>query len=117
LLTLVWRRLCKYSAASVGPNPRHRSLFHLGRQFPIGRSPAQFVNYHPVPFPPQLAQQSPHLPFRDADLFGCLLLRDQFLLGLPSRPFRFPQGSDTLPLRGNESRSVVVHGPAKRFET
>ena len=30
----------------------------------------------------QLAKQAPHLPFRDADLFGRLLLRDQFLFGL-----------------------------------
>jgi hypothetical protein len=35
-----------------------------------------------VPFPPQLAQQSPHLPFGNADLLGRLLLRNQFLLGL-----------------------------------
>ena len=40
------------------------------------------MDYRPVPFPPQLAQESPHLPLRDADLLGRLLLRDQFLLGL-----------------------------------
>ena len=36
----------------------------------------------PVSFPPQLPQESPYLPLRDADLLGGLLLRNQFLLGL-----------------------------------
>jgi hypothetical protein len=39
------------------------------------------VDYRPVPFSPQLAQEPPHLPLCDADLLGCLLLRDRFLLG------------------------------------
>jgi len=39
------------------------------------------MNDRPVSFLPQLAQQSPHLPFGDADLLGGLLLRDQLLLG------------------------------------
>jgi hypothetical protein len=34
------------------------------------------MDYRSVPFPPQLAQEPPHLPRRDADLLGGLLLRD-----------------------------------------
>jgi hypothetical protein len=34
-----------------------------------------------VPLPSQLAQESPHLPLRDADLLGHLPLRNQSLLG------------------------------------
>jgi hypothetical protein len=34
------------------------------------------MDYCPVPFPPQLAQQPPHLSLRDADFLGRLLLRD-----------------------------------------
>jgi hypothetical protein len=40
------------------------------------------MDYRPISFPPQLAQESPHLSLRDADLLGGLLLGDQFLLGL-----------------------------------
>jgi len=40
------------------------------------------MDYRLVPFPPQLAQEPPDLPLRDADLLGRLLLSDQFLLGL-----------------------------------
>jgi len=39
------------------------------------------MGFRSVPFPPQLAQEPPHLPLRDADHLGGLLLRDQFLLG------------------------------------
>ncbi len=59
-----------------------RSLLHLGRQSPIGRPPTQLMDYYPIPFPAQLAQESPHLPRRDADLLGGLFLGDQSLLGL-----------------------------------
>src|ERR1019366_1102386 len=59
-----------------------RSLLRLGRQLPVRRSPTQLMDYRLIPFPPQLAQESPHLPLRDADLLGGLLLSDQFLLGL-----------------------------------
>jgi len=75
------QRRAKSPVQGVGKD-RHRSLFRLSRQFPMGRSPTQFVDYRPVPFPSQLAQQTPHLPLCDADLFGCLSLRDQFLRGL-----------------------------------
>jgi hypothetical protein len=40
------------------------------------------MDYRPVSFPPQLAQEPPHLSLRDAELFGGLFLGDQFLLGL-----------------------------------
>ena len=56
--------------------------FRLGRQLPVGRSPTQLMDYRTVSFPPQLAQESPHLSLRDADLLGGLLLGDQFPLGL-----------------------------------
>jgi hypothetical protein len=39
------------------------------------------MDYRPVSFPPQPAQESPYLPLRDADLLGGLLLSNQFLLG------------------------------------
>src|ERR1035438_8007274 len=61
-------------------------LFHLGRQLPVGRSPTQLMDYRPVSLPPQLAQESPHLSLRDADLLGGLFLGDQFLLGLLQGP-------------------------------
>jgi hypothetical protein len=57
-------------------------LFQLGRQFPIRRSPSQLMDDRLVSFPPQFAQESPHLSLRHADLRGCLLLGNQFLLGL-----------------------------------
>src|ERR1019366_711111 len=58
------------------------SLFHLGWKLPIGFSSAQLMDSRLVSFPPHLPQESSHLPLRDADLLGSLLLRDQFLLGL-----------------------------------
>jgi hypothetical protein len=38
------------------------------------------MDYCLVPLPPQLSQESSHLPLCDADLLGSLLLRDHFLL-------------------------------------
>jgi hypothetical protein len=46
---------------------------------------------HSVSFLPQFAQESPHLPLRDADFLGRLLLRDQFSSWLSSEP---PAGLD-----------------------
>ena len=50
--------------------------------FRFGRSPTQLMDYCLVLFPPQLAQEPSHLPLRVAHLLACLLLRDQFLVGL-----------------------------------
>jgi hypothetical protein len=43
------------------------------------------MDYCFVSHAPQLHQQPPHLPLGHADLFGRLLLRDQFLLRLLQR--------------------------------
>lgn len=84
LLTISWCRWRRYSAVSVGPNPRYtgseRMAIACCANFPIGRAPTQLMDYRPVSFAPQLAQQSRHLPFGDAGLLGRLLLRDHSFL-------------------------------------
>src|ERR1017187_5088296 len=65
---------------------------------------AQLMDYRLVSFPPQLPQESPHLPLGDADLLGSLLLRDQFLLGLL-------QGHQPVALGLGHQQLSFVHPP------
>src|SRR5215471_9780073 len=62
------------------------------------------MDYRPASFPLTPAQESPYLPFRDADFIGSLFLGDQFLPGLL-------QGHQPVSLSLGHKQMSFVHPP------